>query len=199
MVQQNVAKSFRSISSHVADSRPKWWPKKWPRWFDPGRYGPVKLPNHHIHASLPIIACVSFHSPSCLMWYPRVDLKRGRQWKAVKTRLLWSWNVMNLCQKSPTLSLNFWNVIKRLFLAFLPSPFPSAPNRWQMWRSLVMWAFSCWAGKMEASTHFLEKPQELFLLTTSPNNSHERQAGREKKGASANIKRPKQLHNTGPS
>ncbi|KAA8590076.1 hypothetical protein FQN60_014010 [Etheostoma spectabile] len=27
-----------------------------------GRYGPVKVPNHHIHASLPPMACISFHS-----------------------------------------------------------------------------------------------------------------------------------------
>lgn len=49
---------------------------------------------------------------------------------------------MNMCQKSPTLSLNFfWRVIKGL------PPFSSAPNRWQMWRSLVTWGLSCPAGK----------------------------------------------------
>lgn len=103
-----------------------------------------------------------FHSPSCLVWYPSADLKRGRRWKAVRTRLLWSSSFRNLCQQSPTLSLNFWNVIKRLFLAFFSPPlhpFPFTPNRWQMWRSLVIWAFSCWAGKMEASAHFLQNPK----------------------------------------
>ena len=46
---------------------------------------------------------------------------------------------------------------------------------------------------------FSRKPRELFLLTTRPNNSHERQGGGGKKGASSDMKRLKQLHNTGPS
>lgn len=81
---------------------------------------------------------------------------------------------------------------------FSPSSFPSAQNRWQMWRSLVMWACSCWAGKMEASTHFLENPKnssssQLVPITTMK----DKQKG--EKGASADMKRPKQLHNTGTS
>lgn len=148
----------------------------------------------------PVIACVSFHSPSCLLWYPRADLKRGRRWKAVKTRLLWSRNFMNLCQKSPSSRLNFWNVIKRFFSClFFPPPFLAAPDRWQMWRSLVMWAFSCWAGKMEASTHFLENPKNSSSSQLVPITAMKEKREGNKKGALANMKRPEQLPKTGPS
>lgn len=37
-----------------------------------------------------------------------------------------------------------------------------------MWRSLVMWAFSCWAGKMEASTHFRENPKNSSFSQLVP-------------------------------
>lgn len=161
--QQNVAESFRSISSHVADTRPKWWTKKWPDDLiqaQHGCYGPVKLPNHHIHALLPPMACISFHSPSCLTWYPSADLKRGRRWKAVKTCLLLELELHEFMPKKPNFKFELLKCNKAPFSCLLsPSSFPSAPNRWQMWRSLVMWAFSCWAGKMEASTHFLENPK----------------------------------------
>lgn len=54
------------------------------------------------------------------------------------------------------------NVIKCPFLAFFSPPsFSCTPNRWQMWRTLVMRAFLCWAGKMEASADF-------FLQTPPP-------------------------------
>lgn len=44
--------------------------------------------------------------------------------------------------KEPNFELEFfWRVIKGL------PPFSSAPNRWQMWRSLVTWGLSCRAGK----------------------------------------------------
>lgn len=54
-VQQNVAVSFRSVSSHVARTKPKYWPKikrktKLADSIQAQRDypGPVKLPNHHI-------------------------------------------------------------------------------------------------------------------------------------------------------
>lgn len=158
------------------------------------------LPNPHIHTSLLIMALDFSVPPFCPVWYPSADLKRGRRWKAVKTRLLRSWNFMNLCQQSPTLSLNFWNVIKRLFLAFFsPSPpFAFTPNRWQMWRSLVIWAFSCWAGKMEASAHFLQNPKNSSSSQLVPITWKTRRK-KGKKGCLGRQRRPKQLPDTGPS
>lgn len=119
----------------------------------------MKLPNHHIHASLPIIAYASFHSPSCLLWYPRADQKRGRRWQAVKTRLLWNSNFINICQKSPTLSLNFRNVIKRLPLSLCPKPLADVEVFSNVSFLVLSW---------EASTHFLENPKNSFSLQLVP-------------------------------
>lgn len=85
---------------------------------------------------------------------------------------------------------------------FSCSPHPPPPNRWQMWSFLVMWAFSCWAGKIEASAHFLENQvfSKLFFLTSSLNSNYERQrGGGGERFASVNMKRPYQLHITGQS
>lgn len=100
------------------------------------------------------------HSPSCHLWYPCTDLKRGCRWKAVKFCLLWHQSIVNVCQKSPTLSLNVLKTNKG------PSPFSSAPNRWQMWRSLVMWAFSCWVRKPVLT--FYKKSSTLFSSKLVP-------------------------------
>lgn len=100
-----------------------------------------------------------FHSPSCLLWYPRADQKRGRRWQAVKTRLLWNSNFINICQKSPTLSLNFWNVIKRLPLSLCPKPLADVEVFSNVSLLVLSW---------EASTHFLENPKNSFSLQLVP-------------------------------
>lgn len=107
------------------------------------------------------MACTSFHSPSCLVWYPCVDLKRGRQWKAVRTCPLWSWNIMNLCQKITTSRLNFWNVIKRTLhastplLSFCPKPLADVEIF-----SNVSPLLLCWENGSQHS--FLRKPKRFF-------------------------------------
>lgn len=132
------------------------------------------------------------------MWYPSADLKRGRRWKAVKTRLLLELELHEFMPKKPNFEFELLKCNKApfsclyspLLLSLCPKPLADV----EVFSNVSLLVLS-WENGSQHS--FSRKPQELFLLTTSPTNSHERRE--RKKGASADMKRPKQLHNTGPS
>lgn len=121
-----------------------------------------------------------FPSPllSCAISAERPE-KRLSMWKAVKIGLFWKRELCEFMPKKSNLEFELLKCNKAAFFSPLPSPLcVSALNRWQMWRSSVMRVCACWAGKMEASAHFLENPKNLFK--TCPNNIHERTEGRQR-------------------
>lgn len=94
---------------------------------------------------------------------------------------------MNVRQKSPTLGLNFLKGNKGPPPVLLCSK-PLADV--EVFSNVSLLALS-----REASAHFLQNPENSVFHQNSPTN---RQAGK-KKIASNDMKRPQQLHNTGPS
>lgn len=85
--------------------------------------------------------------------------------------------------KKPKFEVELLKCNKALFfLPFFPSPLSRCPRPLadvEVFSNVSLLVLS-WENGSQHS--FSRKPQELFLLTTSPNNSHERKAGGEQKG-----------------
>lgn len=161
-------------------------------WFDPGPTWPL-WPSEVAQSSHPCLTpynglrFISFTFLSCVISMCRPEKRPSLESCHDSSAL--ELGLHEFMPKNPNSEFELLKCNKAPFPC-LPPFFPSAPNRWQMWSFLVMWAFSCWAGKIEASSHFLENPISSKLFFLSPNNSHERQRGRKKKAASVVLKRP---------
>lgn len=101
---------------------------------------------------------------------------------------------MNLCQKSPTFELELLKCNKSASTCLFFSPFLCSPSSHsypkpladvEIFSNMSLFVLS-WENGSQCS--FSTKPQDLFLLTTRPNNSHGIQAERGKKNASQHEK-----------
>lgn len=102
--------------------------------------------------------------------------------------------------KKPKFEVELLKCNKALFfLPFFPSPLSRCPKPLadvEVFSNVSLLVLS-WENGSQHS--FSRKPQELFLLTTSPITAMKEKREGNKKGALANMKRPEQLPKTGPS
>lgn len=141
--------------------------------------GPVKLPNHHMHALLSIIAYIFFPFPflssaiSACRPEKRLSMESCQDSSAPDS-------FVNICQKNPTSSLNFVKCNKGTS-PFLLCPKPLADV--EVFSNVSLLALS-WG----ASAHFLPNLKNSFPWKLAPITTLKDKQGGRKKGASLTWK-----------